>query len=113
MKIEIEVDSINYSELVATFLPQIKELSNDPIVKAISYAPANLAGSVVKHIPQSALDSLVSNIVKSKKKTILETLEQLAEKKGFRVELTDISVKSDSEDTSLDESSVQFNIISV
>ena len=99
MKIEIEVDNNNYSELVATYLPQIKDLSNDPIVKAISYVPANLAGSVIKHIPQSALDSLVSNIVKSKKKSILEALEHLAEKKGFRMELADICVKNISEES--------------
>lgn len=92
MKIELEVESINYGELIAAFLPQLKELSDDPIVKAISYVPSNLAGSVVKHIPQSALDLLVATIVEKKKKVILESIEQLAEKKGFHLALSDIHV---------------------
>lgn len=96
MKIELEIKNINYSELVAVYLPQMKELSDDPIVKAISYVPSNLAGSVIKHIPQSALDSLVSNIVEKKKESIINSLEQLAEKKGFHMELADISVSSNS-----------------
>ncbi len=49
MKIEIEIESIQYSELIAVFLPQIKELSDDPIVCAVSHVPPELAGNVIRY----------------------------------------------------------------
>lgn len=93
MTVEIEVETIEYSELVAAFLPQLKDMSDDPVIKAISYVPPQLAGSVVKHIPQTALDTLVENIVNKKQDIIKQSLEELAEKNGFHIKLKNISVK--------------------
>ncbi len=78
---------------MATFLPQIKELSDNTIVQAISHVPPELAGSVIRHIPQSALDALVESIVNSKKQDIMASLESLAEKKGFGLKLDDMFVR--------------------
>ena len=94
MIIEIEVKNIDYAQLTSVFLPQIKELSDNSIVQVISHVPSELAGNVIKHIPQSALDSLVELIVSKKKYEIMNSLEELASKKGFSLKLKNISVKS-------------------
>lgn len=93
MKIEIEVDSINYAELVSVFLPKIKELRDNSIVGTISNIPPSLAGKVIEHIPQSTLDSVVEIIINNKQDSIRKSLEDLAKKNGVSIKLNTISIK--------------------
>ena len=89
MEINIKVDDINYKQLVMKFLPMLPELSDEPLLNAVSYVPASLAGGIIDHIPQSVLDDLVVKLVEKKKEAILSGLENYMASKDIQIKLSD------------------------
>lgn len=93
MNISIKIGEINYKELVIKFLPLLPELSDEPLLKAVSYVPPALAGGVIDRIPQNILDDIVVKLVEKKKDSILRGLEDYISSKDIHINLADIKVE--------------------
>ena len=76
MKIEIEVDNIDYDNLVEQFLPVITDnlrASKNPVALLISNGmPAALAKTVIKGLSREKKDELVAEIINANSEKIKE-----------------------------------------
>ena len=94
MKIEIEVDDIDYDYLVDQFLPimtdKLRE-SRNPVALLISNGmPSSLAKTVLKGLSQDKKDEIVVEMINSNSKVIKEKVAEFASQNKVKLKVKSV-----------------------
>lgn len=99
MKIEIEVDHIDYDNLVDRFLPVITDnlrASKNPVALLISNGmPAALAKTVLKGLSREKKDELVAEIINANSDKIKGAVTELAASNKVKLRVKRITAFAD------------------
>lgn len=91
IKLEIEIDDIDYSALAAEYLPLMGDKlrsGGNPLAALLSNGAAGpVAKAVLARTPKSAKDKLAAELIESNSWKLRTTLEQMAAQKGVAVRI--------------------------
>ncbi len=89
VKLEIELDELDYETLIDHFLPQLTEhlrSSGNPIGMLLSNGmSASVARGVLRSLSQAQKDQLTCDLLNGNKQKLIATLEDSLEQKGFHL----------------------------
>ncbi len=88
IKVEIEIDDIDYNALIDRYLPVMTEKlrqSNNPIALLLSNGmPAALAKNVVKGLPQEKKERLTAELFNANSSVLARQLEEFGRQNDVR-----------------------------
>lgn len=99
IKVEIELEDIDYDSLIEQFLPlMIEKLrqSNNPVAMLISNGmPASMAKMIIKKLPKATKDQLTADLINANKDKISEFLKENAAQNKVSITFGDINAKAE------------------
>lgn len=91
IKLEIEIDDIDYGALAAEYLPQMGDrlrAGGNPLAMLLSSGAAGPAAqALLARAPKSAKDKLAAELIDSNSWKLRTTLEQMASQKGVAIRI--------------------------
>lgn len=98
IKVEIELQDIDYDNLIEQFLPLMTEKlrqSNNPFSQLLGNGmPPAMAKMILKKLPQATKDQLTADLINSNKEKIAEFLKETAGQNNIRLAFGDIKAKA-------------------
>jgi hypothetical protein len=98
IKIELEVEDLDYNALLDQFLPvMIDKLrqTNNPIALLISNGmPAAMAKTILQNLPQEKKDHLTADLINSYHTQLAEQAEEFAKQQNISVKVQTIHAKA-------------------
>ena len=95
IRIEMDVDELDYNALIDQFLPVMAEKlrqTNNPVAMLLSNGmPAAMAKAVLKGLPQEKKDQLTADLINSYSTTIAEKAEDFAKQQNIKVSIRQIT----------------------
>lgn len=100
MKINLEINDIDYGALIEIFLPMIhdKLSSADGMVAKllgkVAGTPPEAAAKIVDMLPQDSKDDIAVYLINSKKDVIISAVQEYAGNKGVSFNIGEFSVET-------------------
>ena len=98
MKIEIEIDDIDYGSVAATLMPVVGAKLQDngnPLVKMLAARATDgeFIAKTVNALPQSFKDELLVTLLNKNEERMCGTVMKFAEKKGMKFKIKSVRAK--------------------
>ncbi|MGE4484453.1 MAG: hypothetical protein AB7C97_04960 [Oscillospiraceae bacterium] len=95
IRIEMEVEELDYNTLIDQYLPVMVEKlrqTNNPVAMLLSNGmPAAMAKSILKSLPQEKKDELTADLINSYNTKIAEKAEDFAKQQNINVSIRQIT----------------------
>lgn len=89
IKLELEVDDLDYDVLIEKYLPQLAEglrKTNNPVGMLLSGGmPASLAKKILAGLPPEKKDALAASLLNANRGQIIRFVEETAEKQEIHL----------------------------
>ena len=99
IKLEIEIDELDYGALAAEFLPRAGEHlrgSGNPLSSLLANGAAGpMAKAVLARTPKSAKEKLAAELIENNQWKLISVLEQAAAQKGVPLRIGKIHASTD------------------
>lgn len=99
VKLEIELEELDYDMLIDNFLPQLSQHlrdSGNPIGMLLSNGmTASVARGVLRTLSQAQKDQLTCDLLNSNKDKLVHSLEESLEQKGFHLKVRSANASSE------------------
>ena len=96
IKLEIELDNIDYDSLLEQYLPKITEelrASGNPVGMLLSNGmPAAMAKKIFHGLSPESKDKLTADILKANKNNLIKALREFAEKQNIRGDIKEVRI---------------------
>ncbi|MCM1577177.1 MAG: hypothetical protein NC078_00050 [Ruminococcus sp.] len=94
LQLKIDIDDINYAELIRAIIPYIKR-EDIPLPEKVLEAAETpgVLENFLKFIPRDKQDEIVLKIIEKNKVRMIARAHRIAEQEGVTMEISDISLK--------------------
>ena len=94
LELKIDIDEINYAELLRAIIPYIKKEDIPLPAKVLEAAEApGVLENFLKFIPKDKQDEIVLKLIEKNKVRMIARAHKIAEKEGVTMTISDISLK--------------------
>lgn len=98
IKLEIELDNIDYDTLIEKFLPKISDelrQSGNPIAMLLSNGMSSSAAKKILHgLSPETKDKLAADILKANKNKLIKNLQEYAEKQNIHGDIRKVEIST-------------------
>ena len=97
IKIELEIENIDYDTLIRRYLPQLKEelcCSGGPAAALLSGTGGDLAARMIAALPEEKKDALACQLLNANRHAVQELAEKAAAGQGVRLSVTGLRAEA-------------------
>ena len=99
IKLELEVDDLDYDVLIEKYLPQLAEnlrKTNNPVGMLLSNGmPASLAKKILTGLPPEKKDALAAGLLNANRGQIIRFVEETAEKQELHLSVKKLEASAE------------------